>query len=160
MFLFPLDVVAFWELNKTISHPLQEFEKFQTEAADDGLTVEVVSDSVWHVSFVGATGTIYQGEPYTLRVRFTDDYPMDSPEVVFLTPSPVHPHIYSNGHICLNILADDWSPALTVKSIVLSILSMMSSATEKALPVDNERYTRGGSRNPKETHFVFHDDRV
>lgn len=85
---------------------------------------------------------------------------MDSPEVVFIPPAPVHPHIYTNGHICLNILADDWSPALTVKSIVLSILSMMSSATEKVLPPDNERYTRIGNRNPKETHFVFHDDKV
>jgi ubiquitin-conjugating enzyme E2 W len=138
----------------------QELEKFQTEASNDGLTLEVISDSVWHVSFVGAPSTIYQGEPYTLRVRFTDDYPMDSPEVVFLTPAPAHPHIYSNGHICLNILADDWSPALTVKSIVLSILSMMSSATEKVLPMDNDQYTRHVNRNPKETRFVFHDDTV
>ena len=52
----------------------------------------------------GAQGTIYQGEKYTLKIRFTDDYPMDSPEVVFIPPSPIHPHIYSNGHICLNIL--------------------------------------------------------
>lgn len=29
---------------------------------------------------------------------------MDSPEVVFLLPAPIHEHIYSNGHICLNIL--------------------------------------------------------
>lgn len=85
---------------------------------------------------------------------------MDSPEVVFLTPAPVHPHIYSNGHICLNILADDWSPALTAKSIVLSILSMMSSATEKQLPPDNDRYTMSSRKNAKETKFVFHDDTV
>lgn len=23
---------------------------------------------------------------------------------------PVHPHVYSNGHICLSILSDDWTP--------------------------------------------------
>lgn len=130
------------------------------EASSDGLNVEVVSDFIWHISFVGAPSTIYEGEAYTLRIRFTDDYPMDSPEVVFLTPSPIHPHIYSNGHICLNILADDWSPALTARSVVLSILSMMSSATEKILPADNERYTRTTNRNPKQTKFVYHDDTV
>ncbi len=130
------------------------------EASEDELTIDVASDSVWHVSFIGAPSTLYAGEPYTLRVRFTDDYPMDSPEVVFITPAPVHPHIYSNGHICLNILADDWSPALTVKSIVLSILSMMSSATEKVPPQDNDRYIQIKDRNPKQTHFVFHDDTV
>jgi ubiquitin-protein ligase len=39
-----------------------------------------------------------------LQVKFTDRYPLDPPEVMFLTPTPVHPHIYTNGHICLDIL--------------------------------------------------------
>ena len=53
----------------------------------------------------------------TLQVYFTNDYPMESPIVLFQPPSPMHEHVYSNGHICLNILGADWSPALTVKSV-------------------------------------------
>jgi ubiquitin-conjugating enzyme E2 W len=85
---------------------------------------------------------------------------MDSPEVTFLTPSPVHSHIYSNGHICLNILGEDWSPALTVKSLCLSILSMLSSAAVKERPHDNDRYVAIPRSNPKDTRFVYHDDTV
>ena len=38
-------------------------------------------------------------------------------QVLFLPPSPVHPHIYSNGHVCLDILYDgDPHPLNTTKS--------------------------------------------
>lgn len=56
----------------------------------------------------GASDTLYAGETFTLQFRFTGNYPFDSPEVVFVGTPPVHPHIYSNGHICLSILDKDW----------------------------------------------------
>ena len=127
----------------------------------EGLHVSVIAPDMWTVSFQGPRGTVYEDEPYTLQVKFTVDYPMDSPEVVFQIPSPSHAHIYSNGHICLNILGDDWSPALTVKTICLSVISMLSSATEKSRPPDDERYSRAyGNSSPKKTKFMYHDDTV
>ena len=52
-----------------------------------------------------------------------DNYPLNSPEVTFLPEAPMHPHIYSNGHICLDVLYDGanggWSPALTVNKLCL-----------------------------------------
>eukprot|EP01038_Epipyxis_sp_PR26KG_P007589 gene7589-10338_t len=150
------------KLSRALKRIEKEFIKFQEVSDNDGLLLEVIAPDTWHVKFVGANGTLYEGESFTLRIKFTEDYPMDSPQVVFLPPAPVHSHIYSNGHICLNILGDDWSPALTAKSICLSILSMLSSATVKTPPEDNDRYifTHGTSSNPKNTHFAYHDDKV
>ena len=55
----------------------------------------------------GPTGTLFDGENFNLQFKFGPKYPFDSPEVMFIGDDiPVHPHIYSNGHICLSILYD------------------------------------------------------
>jgi ubiquitin-conjugating enzyme E2 W len=80
----------------------------------------------------GPLGTLYDGERFSLQFKFGSKYPFDSPEVTFVGDHiPVHPHIYSNGHICLSILTEDWSPALSVQAVCLSILSMLASAKDK-----------------------------
>ena len=83
---------------------------------------------IWKVKMAGPSNTLYDGEQFVLQFKFNVKYPFDSPEVTFVgAPEdiPVHQHIYSNGHICLSILSDDWSPALSVESVCLSILSML-----------------------------------
>lgn len=116
----------------------------------------------WHVGLRGAESTVYAGEEFLLRFRFPSDYPIESPEVVFVGPAvPVHEHVYSNGHMCLSILYDSWSPALTVNSVALSIQSMLSSADRKKRPPDNDTYVRNcGKRSPKQTRWMYHDDSV
>ncbi|KAG7969835.1 hypothetical protein I3843_07G052500 [Carya illinoinensis] len=55
----------------------------------------------WVIEVNGAPGTLYANEIYQLQVDFPENYPMEAPQVIFLHPAPLHPHIYSNGHICL-----------------------------------------------------------
>jgi len=116
----------------------------------------------WIIEVHGAPGTLYEGETFHLQVDFAEHYPMEAPLVIFMQIPPLHPHIYSNGHICLDILYDSWSPAMTVTSICISILSMLSSSTVKARPPDDDRYIRNcrNGRSPKETQWWFHDDKV
>ncbi|XP_058833142.1 ubiquitin-conjugating enzyme E2 W isoform X2 [Topomyia yanbarensis] len=130
-----------------------------------GVTVD--EDSVsqnltqWIINIDGVEGTLYEGEHFQLLFKFNNKYPFDSPEVTFIGSNiPVHPHVYSNGHICLSILTDDWSPALSVQSVCLSISSMLSSCREKRRPPDNGIYVKTCNKNPKKTKWWYHDDSV
>ncbi|XP_031503487.1 probable ubiquitin-conjugating enzyme E2 16 isoform X2 [Nymphaea colorata] len=116
-----------------------------------------VSDDLqsWVVEVVGAPGTLYASETYQLQLDFPENYPMEAPQVIFLHPAPMHPHIY-------NILYDSWTAAMTVSSICVSILSMLSSSPAKQRPANDKRYVRNCrfGRSPKETRWLFHDEKV
>ncbi|CAO2640489.1 Ubiquitin-conjugating enzyme E2 D4, partial [Lemmus lemmus] len=66
----------------------------------------------------------YQGGIFFLTIHFPTDYPFKPPKVAFTTKI-YHPNINSNGSICLDILRSQWSPALTVSKVLLSICSLL-----------------------------------
>ncbi|KAK9468873.1 ubiquitin-conjugating enzyme/RWD-like protein [Lipomyces arxii] len=107
---------------------------------------------------------IYIGKKFRLQFRFTQSYPIEAPEVQFIQsygrPIPVHPHIYSNGHICLDVLGSGWSPIQTVASVSMSIQSMLTGNDKNERPPDDARYVASAPISPKQSRFAYHDDTV
>lgn len=112
-----------------------------------------------HVEIFGADDTLYQNETYVLLFKLPQNYPIEAPVVVFTGEIPVNEHVYSNGHICLSILYDQWSPALTIECVCLGIISLLSSAQKKIKPVDDKFYCKiSKNRSPKDFKWSYHDN--
>ena len=101
--------------------------------------------------------SIFAGEKHKLRIQFPVTYPADPPSMYFLQPTPRHEHVYTNGDICLNLLGNDWRPTLTAGQLSLAILSMLSSAREKRLPVDNSAHADVPAGQSQQD-WMYHDD--
>ncbi|ERE89665.1 ubiquitin-conjugating enzyme E2 D3-like protein [Cricetulus griseus] len=107
----------------------------------------------WQATIMGPNDSPYQGGVFFLTIHFPTDYPfkppkascllivkIQYPELTFRSklmtgPTPMsavafttriyHPNINSNGSICLDILRSQWSPALTISKVLLSICSLL-----------------------------------
>uniref|UniRef100_A0A3Q1EA34 Ubiquitin-conjugating enzyme E2D 2 (UBC4/5 homolog, yeast), like n=1 Tax=Acanthochromis polyacanthus TaxID=80966 RepID=A0A3Q1EA34_9TELE len=78
----------------------------------------------WQATIMGPPDSPYQGGVFFLTIHFPTDYPFKPPKVAFTTRI-YHPNINSNGSICLDILRSQWSPALTISKVLLSICSLL-----------------------------------
>jgi ubiquitin-conjugating enzyme E2 D/E len=81
----------------------------------------------WTGTIMGPEDSPYHGGVYFLNVQFPSDYPFKPPKLTFTTRI-YHPNINSNGSICLDILKDQWSPALTISKVLLSISALLTDA--------------------------------
>ena len=79
----------------------------------------------WVATISGPTASPYEGGVFQLTIRFPANYPYKPPKIKFDTKI-YHPNISSGGDICLDILKEQWSPALTISKVLLSVCSLLN----------------------------------
>jgi len=80
----------------------------------------------WRARMTGPLETPYEGGTFFLDIQIGEDYPYSPPKIKFTTKI-WHPNISSQtGAICLDVLGKEWSPALTIRTALLSIQALLS----------------------------------
>jgi ubiquitin-conjugating enzyme E2 D len=79
----------------------------------------------WEGMIMGPADSPFAGGVFKLIIHFPTEYPFKVPHLQFKTRI-YHPNINASGGICLDILKTQWSPALTISKVLLSILSLLT----------------------------------
>ena len=108
---------------KRIRKELEEMQKNPPENCSAGLVNER-DPYEWRATIIGPEGSPYQGGIFYLKIHLSADYPFKAPHITFITKI-YHCNVNANGSICLDILKDKWSPALTISKALLSICSLI-----------------------------------
>ncbi|GLI63449.1 hypothetical protein VaNZ11_006421 [Volvox africanus] len=106
----------------------KELKEIERDKAS-GVTVELKSNSLQHfIGYVpGPKDTPYEGGLFKVDIKLESSYPFVPPKMTFLS-KVWHPNVSSqSGAICLDILKDQWSPTLTLKTALLCLQALLAS---------------------------------
>merc|ERR1712228_782976 len=81
--------------------------------------------SNWQATIMGPADSPYAGGVFFLNIQSPSDYPFKPPKMQFSTKI-YHCNVNSNGTICLDILNSQWSPALAISKVLLSVSSLLT----------------------------------
>merc|ERR1712131_87771 len=117
----------------SVSKRLQQELMTLMMSGDKGISAFPESDNLfkWIGTIDGAQDTVYEGLRYKLSLEFPCGYPYKASRVMFITPC-FHPNADEHGFICLDILKDKWSALYDVRSILLSIQSLLGEPNNES----------------------------
>ncbi|KAJ4394199.1 hypothetical protein N0V93_003416 [Gnomoniopsis smithogilvyi] len=137
------------------------------ESLPAGITLVSADDlETWYLDVqVLDANPLYLDKTFRLLFRFSEQYPIEPPEVTFVQlpdrPIPIHPHVYSNGIICLDLLGQQgWSPVQNVESVCMSLQSMLTGNTKNERPPGNDEFVKSNRLRPRDIDFYYHDNQV
>jgi len=106
---------------------LKEFQDFSKNAEASNIQVYLVGDDInhWKGLIPGPNDTPYDGGIFQIDISLPSEYPYKPPKMKFDTKI-WHPNISSQtGAICLDILKNEWSPALSIRTALLSLQALL-----------------------------------
>jgi ubiquitin-conjugating enzyme E2 D/E len=80
--------------------------------------------SKWSATIIGPEDTPYAGGIFKFNIIFPPTYPINPPQIEVKTK--IFHCNFSGSSICLDILKYNWSPALSISKVLISICSLLN----------------------------------
>ncbi|KLO15196.1 DUF300-domain-containing protein [Schizopora paradoxa] len=103
---------------------------------------------LWKGSIPGPEGSPYEGGVFQVNIELMKDYPFSAPKVSFATKI-YHMNINERGGICIDILKHNWSPALSLYKVLLSLSSLLTdpNPSDPLVPSIATEYSRNRKKH-------------
>ena len=89
------------------------------------ITFPIEDDKMNFSIIVKPNSGFYKGGIFKFAVNINDNYPIDPPKVKCV-PKIYHPNIDLQGNVCLNILREEWSPALDMYNVIMGLVVLFN----------------------------------
>ncbi|KAI8551437.1 hypothetical protein RHMOL_Rhmol06G0185500 [Rhododendron molle] len=102
---------------------IKETQRLLSEPAP-GISASPSEDNMryFNVMILGPSQSPYEGGVFKLELFLPEEYPMAAPK-----SHAKKANVVQLGRICLDILKDKWSPALQIRTVLLSIQALLSA---------------------------------
>ncbi|RZF33306.1 hypothetical protein LSTR_LSTR007651 [Laodelphax striatellus] len=138
--------------NHAVSRRLQKELMTLMMNAEKGVSAFPEGENLfkWIATIIGPDGTVYEGITFKLSLEFLNNYPYVPPIVKFTSPC-FHPNVDLTGNICLDILKEKWSALYDVRTVLLSLQSLLAEPNN-----DSPLNQTAAELWPNQTEFKVH----
>jgi len=115
-------------ISKRIETEIKNLNKSDGDLAESGIKIVPRADNLryFDITIPGPKESPYEGGVFELEMFLPEDYPLSPPLVYFVTKI-YHPNVDAIGRICLDTLADKWTPIYQIPKVVLCVYLLMQS---------------------------------
>lgn len=112
---------------RRLQKELRTIEELQSGGDDLGWSAGLIEDNIyeWEGFLFGPADSSYEGGVFQFTITFGTEYPIKPPHIKFVNV-PFHPNVYRSGEICLDILQNQWTPALQINTLLQSLRSLLT----------------------------------
>jgi len=94
----------------------------------EGITAAPNADNMlqWTATVQGPPDSPYEAGVFEVVLQYPEDYPFKPPSVLFATQI-YHPNVTPSGKICLDVLADKWSPSYNITTVLQQLQGLLAA---------------------------------